>query len=79
MLSASAAARSPLSMKEVAAVLGGKSAKMMAPAHVKRQTGNRVESVSPFRRKRRLPTIIETEVRALRICQRQAVGVGASA
>jgi prolyl-tRNA editing enzyme YbaK/EbsC (Cys-tRNA(Pro) deacylase) len=51
----------------------------MAPADVKRQTGNRVEAVSPFRRKRRLPTIFETELRALRISQRRAVRVGASA
>lgn len=49
-------------MKKVAGALGGKTAKMMAPADVNHQTAYRVGAVSPFGQKRKVPTIIKAEV-----------------
>ena len=51
-----------VSMKKVAAVLGGKAAKMMAPPDVERETAYRVGAVSPFGQKHKITTIIEAEV-----------------
>lgn len=48
-----------VSMKRLAAALGGKSAEMMAPADAERITGYRVGGISPFGQKRPAPTVIE--------------------
>lgn len=48
-----------LSMKKLAAALGGKSAQMMAPAEAERLSGYVVGGISPFGQKRILPTAIE--------------------
>ncbi|PZU50569.1 MAG: Cys-tRNA(Pro) deacylase [Sphingomonas sp.] len=48
-----------LSMKKLAAALGGKSAQMMAPAEAERLSGYVVGGISPFGQKRTLPTAIE--------------------
>jgi len=52
---------SELSMKKVAAALGGKSAAMMPVADAERLTGYKVGGVSPFGQKRKLPTVIARE------------------
>jgi Cys-tRNA(Pro)/Cys-tRNA(Cys) deacylase len=49
------------SMKKVAAVFGGKSAEMLAPADAERLTGYKIGGVSPFGQRRKLPTVIEAE------------------
>lgn len=48
-----------LSMKKVAAALGGKSAQMMKPVDAERITGYHVGGISPFAQKKRVPVAIE--------------------
>ena len=48
-----------VSMKKLAAALGGKSAEMMAPADAERMSGYRVGGISPFGQKRAVRTVIE--------------------
>ncbi|MGO4671260.1 Cys-tRNA(Pro) deacylase [Bosea sp. 2YAB26] len=47
------------SMKRVAAAVGGKSARMLAPSDAERLTGYKVGGVSPFGQKRKLRTLVE--------------------
>jgi len=54
-----------VSMKRLAAALGGKSAEMMKPADAERMTGYRVGGVSPFGQKRSVPTVIDADAAAL--------------
>ena len=48
-----------VSMKKLAAALGGKSATMMKSADAERLTGYHVGGISPFGQKKRVPTAIE--------------------
>ncbi len=48
-----------VSMKKLAAALGGKSAAMMKPADAERLTGYHVGGISPFGQKKQVPTAIE--------------------
>lgn len=48
-----------VAMKKVAAVFGGKAAKMAPVPDAERITGYKVGGISPFGQKRRLPTAIE--------------------
>ena len=48
-----------ISMKKLAAALGGKSATMMKPADAERLTGYHVGGISPFGQKKQIPTAIE--------------------
>ncbi|WP_417414751.1 Cys-tRNA(Pro) deacylase [Hoeflea sp.] len=48
-----------VSMKKLAAALGGKSATMMKPADAERLTGYHVGGISPFAQKKQVPTAIE--------------------
>lgn len=48
-----------VSMKKLAAALGGKSASMMKPADAERITGYHVGGISPFGQKRKVPVAIE--------------------
>jgi Cys-tRNA(Pro)/Cys-tRNA(Cys) deacylase len=48
-----------VSMKKLAAALGGKAAQMMKPADAERVSGYKVGGISPFGQMRRLPTVIE--------------------
>jgi Cys-tRNA(Pro)/Cys-tRNA(Cys) deacylase len=48
-----------VSMKKLAAALGGKAAQMMKPADAERVSGYKVGGISPFGQMRRLPTLIE--------------------
>jgi Cys-tRNA(Pro)/Cys-tRNA(Cys) deacylase len=48
-----------VSMKKLAAALGGKAAKMMRPADAERLTGYHVGGISPFGQKKRVPVAIE--------------------
>jgi Cys-tRNA(Pro)/Cys-tRNA(Cys) deacylase len=50
---------SEVSMKKLAAALGGKSAAMMPVPDAERITGYKVGGVSPFGQKKRLPTAVE--------------------
>jgi Cys-tRNA(Pro)/Cys-tRNA(Cys) deacylase len=50
-----------LSMKKMAAALGGKSAQMMKPADAERITGFKVGGISPFGQKRGVPTALEEQ------------------
>lgn len=49
-----------VSMKKLAAALGGKSATMMKPADAERLTGYHVGGISPFGQKKQVPTAIES-------------------
>ncbi len=48
-----------VSMKKLAAAMGGKSAEMMKPAEAERVSGYKIGGVSPFGQTRRLRTAIE--------------------
>lgn len=48
-----------VSMKKLAAALGGKSATMMKPGDAERLTGYHVGGISPFGQKKQVPTAIE--------------------
>ncbi len=48
-----------LTMKKLAAALGGKAAEMMAPADAERVTGYKVGGISPFGQMKRVPIVIE--------------------
>lgn len=48
-----------VSMKKLAAALGGKSATMMKPTDAERLTGYHVGGISPFGQKKQVPTAIE--------------------
>ena len=50
-----------VSMKKLAAALGGKSAQMMKPAEAERMSGYKVGGISPFGQMRTLPTAIEEQ------------------
>lgn len=50
-----------VSMKKLAAALGGKSAQMMKPADAERISGYKVGGISPFGQTRRLATAIEEQ------------------
>jgi Cys-tRNA(Pro)/Cys-tRNA(Cys) deacylase len=50
-----------VSMKKLAAALGGKSAEMMAPADAERMTGYKVGGISPFGQMRRVPVAIDAQ------------------
>jgi Cys-tRNA(Pro)/Cys-tRNA(Cys) deacylase len=51
-------------MKKLAAACGGKAAAMMKPADAERITGFRIGGISPFGRKRTVPTVIEQDALA---------------
>jgi Cys-tRNA(Pro)/Cys-tRNA(Cys) deacylase len=53
-----------VSMKRLAAALGGKAAQMMKPAEAERISGYKVGGISPFGQMRQLPTVIEAEAMA---------------
>ncbi|MBI5132922.1 MAG: Cys-tRNA(Pro) deacylase [Rhodopseudomonas palustris] len=48
-----------VSMKKLAAALGGKAARMMKPADAERLTGYHVGGISPFGQKKRVPVAID--------------------
>ncbi len=48
-----------VSMKKLAAVLGGKSAQMMKPADAERLTGYKVGGVSPFGQRKVVPAVMD--------------------
>lgn len=48
-----------VSMKKLAAALGGKSAHMMKPHDAERMTGYKVGGISPFGQMKRVPVVIE--------------------
>jgi Cys-tRNA(Pro)/Cys-tRNA(Cys) deacylase len=50
-----------VSMKKLAAALGGKAAEMMQPDDAERITGYKVGGISPFGQKRVLPVVIEEQ------------------
>jgi Cys-tRNA(Pro)/Cys-tRNA(Cys) deacylase len=53
-----------VSMKRLAAALGGKSAQMMKPADAERMSGYKVGGISPFGQMRPVRTAIETQAMA---------------
>jgi len=53
-----------VSMKKLAAALGGKSAEMMKPAEAERISGYKIGGVSPFGQNRRLRTALDAEALA---------------
>jgi Cys-tRNA(Pro)/Cys-tRNA(Cys) deacylase len=53
-----------VSMKKLAAALGGKSAEMMKPAEAERTSGYKIGGVSPFGQTRRLKTAIDADALA---------------
>jgi len=50
-----------VSMKKLAAAVGGKAAQMMKPAEAERITGYLVGGISPFGQKREVPVMIEAQ------------------
>jgi len=50
-----------VSMKKLAAALGGKAAEMLAPADAERLSGYKVGGISPFGQTRALPVAIEAQ------------------
>jgi len=52
-----------VSMKKLAAAVGGKSAQMMKPADAERITGYHVGGISPLGQKRAVPTLIDEAAR----------------
>jgi len=48
-----------ISMKKLAAAVGGKAAQMMKPNDAERITGYKVGGISPFGQMRKVPTLIE--------------------
>ncbi len=48
-----------VSMKKLAAALGGKAAEMMPPAEAERLTGYKVGGISPFGQMKRVPVVLE--------------------
>ncbi|AWL99598.1 Cys-tRNA(Pro) deacylase [Bradyrhizobium amphicarpaeae] len=48
-----------VSMKKLAAAVGGKSAQMMKPPEAERLTGYKVGGISPFGQRKQVPTVIE--------------------
>ncbi len=48
-----------VSMKALAALFGGKTAKMMPPADAERATGYKVGGISPFGQKKAAPTALD--------------------
>lgn len=53
-----------VSMKRLAAALGGKSAQMMKPPDAERATGYKVGGISPFGQMKRVPVAIEEQALA---------------
>lgn len=53
-----------VSMKKLAAAVGGKSAQMMKPADAERTSGYAVGGISPFGQKREVPTVMEEQALA---------------
>jgi Cys-tRNA(Pro)/Cys-tRNA(Cys) deacylase len=53
-----------VSMKKLAAAVGGKSAQMMKPADAERVTGYKVGGISPFGQRKKSPAVIEIEALA---------------
>ncbi|QRG04536.1 Cys-tRNA(Pro) deacylase [Xanthobacter dioxanivorans] len=53
-----------VSMKKLAAALGGKAAQMMKPADAERMTGYKVGGISPFGQRRAVPTLMEQQAMA---------------
>jgi Cys-tRNA(Pro)/Cys-tRNA(Cys) deacylase len=53
-----------VSMKKLAAAVGGKAAQMMKPADAERISGYKVGGISPFGQMRKLPTAIEAQALA---------------
>lgn len=53
-----------VSMKKLAAALGGKHAKMMPPADAERTAGYKVGGISPFGQMRRVPVAFEEQAMA---------------
>ncbi len=49
-----------VSMKKLAAAVGGKSAEMMKPAEAERLTGYKVGGISPFGQARKVQTVVES-------------------
>lgn len=49
-----------VSMKRLAAALGGKAAEMMPPAEAERLTGYKVGGISPFGQTKRVPVVLES-------------------
>jgi Cys-tRNA(Pro)/Cys-tRNA(Cys) deacylase len=50
-----------VSMKLLAAAVGGKSAEMMPPADAERMTGYRIGGISPFGQQRTVPTVMDRQ------------------
>lgn len=50
-----------VSMKKLAAALGGKAAAMMKPADAERTTGYKVGGISPFGQTKKLPVVFEAD------------------
>jgi len=50
-----------VSMKKLAAAVGGKSAQMMKPADAERVTGYKVGGISPFGQRKKSPAVIEIQ------------------